>query len=248
MRREEDIAFYLGQEHPCSYLEERVARSIFLDPERDPDRRLYSVLVDHGFRRSGRYVYRPNCGGCNACIPLRLPVARFQPSRRDRRTWKANRDLTVTAHEPAFSDERFDLYRRYQEARHRDGGMDDPRPEEFLRFLDAPWSPTRFHEFRLGGRLLAVAVTDHLEQGLSAVYTFFDPDEANRGLGNLAVLWQIEEARRTGLPFLYLGYWIAESAKMAYKSRFRPAETFLDDAWHPLDTPPDSAANAPSIG
>ena len=235
MHQESEIQFYLGEEHDCSYLTGRRARSVYFDPNAVPDRRLYSVLVDHGFRRSGEYVYRPNCGACDACVPLRLPVANFQPSRRDRRTRRRNADLTVTSREPYFSDELFDLYRRYQHARHRDGGMDNPRPEEFLRFLDAPWSPTLFHEFRLEGRLLGVAVTDRLDQGLSAVYTFFEAEEAARGLGNLAVLWEIEEARRLRLPFLYLGYWIAESEKMAYKARFRPVEGFREGAWRVLN-------------
>lgn len=235
MTRNSEIQFYLGEQHDCSYLGDRQARSVYFDPNEVPDQRLYSVLVDHGFRRSGEYIYRPNCPDCDACVPLRLPVARFKPSRRDRRTWKRNRDLTITPHQPYFSAELFDLYSRYQNARHRDGGMDNPKAEEFLRFLDAPWSPTLFYEFRLAGRLLGVAVADQLDQGLSAVYTFFEPHEEARGLGNLAVLWEIEEARRRGLPFLYLGYWIAESNKMAYKSRFSPSEAFWRGAWRPLD-------------
>ena len=235
MKSDSEIQFYLGESHDCSYLPGREARSVFLDPNETPDQRLYSVLVDHGFRRSGEYVYRPNCAACDACVPLRLPVTRFTPSRRDRRTWKRNRDLTVTPREPYFSDELFDLYHRYQDARHRDGGMDNPKPEEFLRFLDAPWSPTLFLEFRLEGRLLGVAVADRLDQGLSAVYTFFEPEESSRGLGNLAVLWEIEETKRLGLPFLYLGYWIAESPKMAYKARFRPLDAFWEGVWQPIE-------------
>ena len=230
----DEIPLYLGEEHDCSYLAGLRARSIFFDPVIEPPPALYAALVDQGFRRSGPYLYRPNCPRCDACVPLRLPVDRFAPSRSDRRNLRLNADLTVGEHDPAFSEEYFDLYRRYQAGRHPGGGMDEPAEEEFLDFLDAPWSPTRFYEFRLDGRLLAVAVSDRLERGLSAVYTFYEPELPQRGLGRHAVLRQVAEARRLGLPYLYLGYWIEASPKMAYKARYQGVEGYWRGEWRPL--------------
>jgi arginine-tRNA-protein transferase len=133
-----------------------------------------------------------------------------------------------------FDQEHFDLYRRYTRLRHPGGGMDTDEPAQYRGFLISPWADTRFVEFRKEGRLLAVAVTDVMNQGLSAVYTFFDPDEPRRSLGVYAVLWQIDYARREGLPWVYLGYWIAETAKMSYKTRYRPLEAYLGGEWRRL--------------
>lgn len=226
------LAFYATPEHPCSYLAQRTARTLFADPAVRLDNRIYSRLTLYGFRRSGRHIYRPSCDACQACVPVRIPVQAFRPDRSQRRTWARNSDIVVTAREPGFRQDHFELYQRYVAARHPGGGMDNADPIQYLEFLTSGWSDTRFYEFRIQGRLAAVAVTDRLEHGLSAVYTFFDPSLAQRSLGTYAVLWQIEACKRQALECLYLGYWIQESPKMAYKARFWPLEQFHEGAWH----------------
>jgi arginine-tRNA-protein transferase len=230
----QELAFYTTPPHECSYLPERRAVTIFVDPYAPMDHATYSALADLGFRRSGAYVYRPRCPGCSACVPVRVPVDQFQPDRSQRRTLERNRDLKVTIRPPLFDPDHFELYRRYTRTRHPGGGMDSDEPAQYRGFLISAWAETRFVEFREGERLLAVAVTDVMDQGLSAVYTFFDPDEPRRGLGVNAVLWQIEYARRLGLPWVYLGYWISETPKMSYKTRYHPLEAWSAGEWHPL--------------
>jgi arginine-tRNA-protein transferase len=198
--------------------------------------RLYSALSRHGFRRSGTHVYRPHCPGCQACVPVRVPVGTFAPRRVQRRVWRANRDLRVVPTPAAFSPVQFALYSRYVSARHPRGGMDRVTPEQYLEFLASEWSDTTFSEFRLAGDLVAVAVADRLDDGLSAVYTFYAPELARRSLGTYAVLWEIEEARRLGLAYLYLGFWVRESPRMRYKASFQPLEYFHAGAWR--DAPP----------
>lgn len=231
------LGFYLTPRHDCSYLPARMARTVFADPQVRPDMQTQTTLAAHGFRRSGRYLYRPSCPDCQACIPARIPVCDFTPSRTQRRTWKRNADLTIGAVSTAFRVEHFALYNRYQHARHPDGGMAASGADQYLEFLASPWSDTRFYEFRRAGELLAVAVVDRLADALSAIYTFFEPAETRRGLGTFAILWQIEEARRLGLGWVYLGYWIRESAKMRYKAHFRPLEVFRQGKWHRLEHP-----------
>ncbi len=230
------VKFYATHPHPCSYLAQRNAVSVFVDPRIKLDTLLYGQLVEHGFRRSGDSAYRPQCPGCGACIPVRVRVNDFRPNRSQRRNLSRNRDLTVRPIEPRFSEEMFELYHRYLAFRHPGGGMDEPKKNDFLNFLTCEGIDTVFYEFRLENNLLAVAVADQLRTALSAVYTFFDPDASTRrGLGNFAVLWQIEEAKRHRLPWLYLGYWIAESPKMAYKKQYQPLETFRNGRWGPWD-------------
>lgn len=229
------LALYSGTPHPCSYLPGRTATTLFPDPRVAVDTHLYSQLIDHGFRRSGKHIYRPHCQSCNACIPVRVPVAAFQPNRAQKRTWRRNEDLQASRVAATRNEEHFTLYRRYLATRHPGGGMDDPDPENYLSFFTHPRIDTAFYEFRLHGQLLAVAVVDHLEQGLSAVYTFFDPDHTARSLGVYAVLWQIDEARRLGLQWVYLGYWIKESPKMRYKSQYHPLEVYRDGYWSTID-------------
>ena len=192
--------------------------------------------MDSGFRRSGEYVYRPRCGTCQACIPVRIPVNTFAPSRSQRRTWQRNQDLRISAQPAGFHEEHFALYRRYIADRHPGGGMDVEDPARYREFLLSSWSDTWCYEFRLDTRLLAVAVVDRLLRGLSAVYTFYDPAYADRGLGTFALLREISEAQRLELSWLYLGYWIEECPKMAYKNRFRPLEVFRDGSWQSLNT------------
>jgi arginine-tRNA-protein transferase len=226
------VLLFATPTHDCSYLPGNNATTLFVDPEFPKDPGIYTLLSRNGFRRSGEHVYRPNCDDCTACVPVRVPVERFAPRRSQRRTMRDNRDVHVAAHPAEFSEEHFLLYSRYLGARHANGGMDNPTRKQYREFLLSSWASTTLYEFRLGGHLVAVAATDHLSDGLSAVYTFFDPGFSNRGIGTYSILWQIQEARRLGLAWLYLGYWIANSPKMLYKQDFQPQERFTDGRWH----------------
>jgi arginyl-tRNA--protein-N-Asp/Glu arginylyltransferase len=226
------VLLFATPAHDCSYLPGKDATTLFVDPEFPKDAGIYSALSRSGFRRSGEHVYRPNCELCAACVPVRLPVEKFSPRRSQRRARRDNRDVRVVARESEFSEEHFLLYSRYLGARHANGGMDNPTRKQYREFLLSSWASTVLYEFRLGGHLIAVAVADHLTDGLSAVYTFFDPHFSSRGIGTYSILWQIEETRRLGLQWLYLGYWIAESPKMLYKREFQPQERFIDGRWH----------------
>lgn len=224
------ILFFRSLPQDCGYLPRREAVNAVMDPEIEPDPVLYSRLVGLGFRRSGARIYRPSCPGCNACKALRVPASAFQADRSQRRAWRQHRHWTVEEKPPEFREEHYLLYRRYLETRHPEGGMDDPDPEDYLSFLVCEGIDTRFVEFRENGRCVAVAVTDVLVDGLSAVYTFYDPDIGGCP-GVYAILWQIEMARRLKLDWLYLGYWIEECRKMNYKVRYRPYELFIDGVW-----------------
>lgn len=225
------VTLYAGAPHVCSYLPGEVAVTQFVDPSLPMSTALYSELVDVGFRRSGEHVYRPRCRQCDSCIPARIPVGRFAPTRQQRRVWRRNQDLAVQLTATRTSDEHFSLYRRYMAARHPGGGMDVSDPEQYRAFLFSPWSDTRCLEFRAGDRLLAVAIIDRLRQGWSAVYTYYEPDDAQRSLGTFAVLWQIEQCRGLALPWVYLGYWIPQCVKMRYKVQFQPLEVFREGRW-----------------
>lgn len=222
--------------HACSYLPGRTATTLFIDPQQRVGVGLFSELTQHGFRRSGDFVYRPHCQDCAACVPVRIGVNRFEPNRSQRRTWRLNRDVSVQRMAPIYKHEHFALYLSYQRARHPGGGMDEPDPEKYMRFLSTRHVQSYFYEMRLGRRLIAVAVADVLPDGLSAVYTFYEPDEGRRGLGVYAIMVEIEEARSQGLPWLYLGYWIEQSPKMNYKRNFKPLEAYANGQWTPLTT------------
>jgi arginyl-tRNA--protein-N-Asp/Glu arginylyltransferase len=223
--------------HPCSYLPGRTATMLFFDPRYQLDSDQYAGLVRLGFRRSGDLIYRPQCQACNACIPVRVPVEHFRRDRGQRRVWKRNQDLSVIPRPQVYEQEHFDLYQRYQATRHSGGELNDPDPQKYVTFLCAGGINTVFYEFRHERKLLAVAVTDTLPDGLSAVYTFFDPDEKRRALGVYSVLWQIEEAKARSFPWVYLGYWIQECQKMSYKANYRPLELFLNGRWVLQDDP-----------
>ena len=224
------VQLYLSTEHACGYLPDRMARNAYVDPSLQMSRERYAWLMAQGFRRSGDYVYRPHCAECQLCMPARVPVATFTPNRAQRRCMSNNADLSVTI-VLSLNDEHHELYQRYLQARHPGEGMDGDNREAFQSFLQCNWGDTRFWEFRLDGRLLAVAVVDALPAALSAVYTFFDPSETTRSLGTYAVLRQIEGARERGLPHVYLGYWVAGSRKMDYKKNFQPLELFSESSW-----------------
>lgn len=221
---------YLSTENACGYLANRQARNAYVDPELQMNRERYAWLITQGFRRSGDYVYRPHCANCQLCVPTRIPVALFKASRSQQRCMIRNADLEVQIVR-ALTDEHHVLYQRYLRARHPSEGMDSDNPESFQNFLQCTWGDAQFWEFRLQGRLLAVAVVDGLPAALSAVYTFFDPDETARSLGTYAVLSQIAGAQKLGLTHVYLGYWVAQSQKMDYKKNFRPLELMSENGW-----------------
>ncbi len=230
-----ELQFYATPEHPCSYLANRQAKTLFVDPKAELDRGGYSVLSDLGFRRSGPHVYRPHCNGCTACISARLPVDQFQLSRSQKRVLRHNHDLSLRITAPTMSDELYDLYQRYISARHADGDMYPPSVEQFESFLVRSEQETYFYQFRSESELLAVAVVDQLDQGLSAIYTFFDPQVRHRSLGRYAILKQIQAAQQQQLEFLYLGYWIKGCQKMDYKIEYRPIQLLLDGQWMQLN-------------
>jgi arginyl-tRNA--protein-N-Asp/Glu arginylyltransferase len=226
-----DLKVYTTYPHSCSYLEDQEATTLFVDPRQEIDQVMYSRLSVLGFRRSGNHIYRPHCTHCKACIPARIPVQEFQATRSQRRCLNRNKDLTVKRSEDIQDDDAYELYRRYIEARHSDGDMYPPERDQYLSFLNNAWECTRYYRFYKGEKLVAIAVVDELVDGLSAIYTFFDPDEDRRSLGQFAILWQIEQAQDNQFDYLYLGYWIKECQKMSYKSDYRPLELCINNRW-----------------
>lgn len=225
------IQFYLTAPYACSYLPGREARSQVAVPAHRIDSHTYGELVRAGFRRSGHHTYRPRCDACRACTPVRVPVADFTPSRAQRRCEARNAGLDAILVPLRYRAEYYDLYRRYQSARHPGGGMDRDSREQFAQFLLQSHVRSGLVEFRNRGSLVMAALVDRVPDGVSAVYTFFDPAREKDSLGTYAVLWQIGLARRLRLPYVYLGYWIADSGKMAYKTRFRPIEALGPAGW-----------------
>jgi len=231
------VPLYLSPEHQCSYLPRRRAVNAFVDPRIAMTPQRYEALLLNGFRRSGPYVYRPMCEHCSACRSARVPVAKFRMRRWQRRIWRRNADLAVVLRPPAFNPEHFALYQRYLLARHNDGEMDPHDRHAYMHFLTCAWMDTAFVEFRLHGRLAAVAAVDVLPASLSAVYTFFHPALHHRSLGTYAILWQIGEAERRGLTHVYLGYWVQDSPKMHYKINFAPIDILRDGRWQRVNAP-----------
>ncbi len=234
MRRSDPVRHFQTLPHACGYYAERTAQNLVLDPAAPQLDQLYGPALERGFRRAGGHLYYPHCPQCHACTPCRIDVENFRPDRAQKRCLKRNADLTVVECMPGYNRERHALYERYLRTRHPGGGMDDADASDFRRFLTAPWSPTLFLELRLGTRLLALAVTDVCPNGISAVYTFYDPAETARSLGTCAILQQIELARRRGMPWLYLGFWIDGHPTVDYKRRFKPLQIRGTDGWRDL--------------
>lgn len=226
-----NLRLFATHPHECSYLPGEQATTVFVDPAHEVDAQLYSSLSDRGFRRSGKHLYRPHCQNCRACLAARIPVESFVPDRKQRRCWKRNTDLEVSSGLDVNTDEHYALYVKYIEQRHADGDMYPPNRDQYNSFLSREWGVTEYLEFRHEGRLLAVAVVDRMQNGYSAIYTFFDPDEEQRSLGVYAVLWQIALTRKLGLDSVYLGYWIKQCRKMNYKTQYRPLELLIGSRW-----------------
>lgn len=226
------VPLLLTGEHSCSYLDGRRARSAFVHPSYPLTPSLYSRLIEQGFRRSGDEIYKPHCSQCSACLSARLEVARFRPNRSQKRCWIKNSNTQAIVKPPVFEQAHYDLYLRYQMARHGDSDMADASPDDYIGFLSSSWCNTKFVEFSINNELAGVAVVDWLDNALSAVYTFFDPKFSSHGLGVYAVLWQLEEARKQHMEFLYLGFWIKECKKMAYKNHYQPMQLLIDRQWH----------------
>ena len=225
------IKFFATKPHTCSYLPEEQATTVFVDPHYEMDGDTYSQLSEFGFRRSGEHVYRPRCEMCQACVPIRIPVDSFEPSRSQKRSLKRNSDLVMNVVDNIDTDEHYALYEKYINARHQDGDMYPARRDQYLDFLTSEWGITRFLEFRRNDQLIAVSVTDVLSNGVSAIYAFFDPDQPKRSLGVFNIVFLTQWAKAHGLPYVYLGYWIRHCQKMAYKVAYKPFQVLVNNHW-----------------
>jgi arginine-tRNA-protein transferase len=235
------LQFYLSGPLPCPYLPDRVERKLFtrLTGEAATDSEINATLTRAGFRRSHDIVYRPACPNCTACVPVRIPVRAFKPSRSLKRIAACNRDLELEIVEANATAEQYDLFMNYQASRHPDSDMARMSRGDFANMLQEGQADTYVYQLRKkGDGLVGGIITDHVNDGLSAVYSFFSSAEPRRSLGAQLILTLIEEAQRQNLSYVYLGYWIAASRKMAYKARFRPLQALGPQGWDWLDGDP----------
>ncbi|WP_088328777.1 arginyltransferase [Lacimicrobium sp. SS2-24] len=224
------MRFAVTQAFPCSYLSDRQEQVLLHLNDEPISNDTYTRLLQNGFRRSGDALYRPHCPACNACQSLRVLVSEFEPSRNQRRILSRNHDLTVTL-QTQSQDDYYPLFEAYIHERHSQGSMFPPSVEQYRHFINSYWADTRFMDIRLKDRLVAVAITDTIGDGLSALYTFFDSALQKRSLGTFAILQQIALAKELQKPHLYLGYQIDECNKMNYKARFQPNQRFIGNKW-----------------
>ena len=230
--------FYVTAPQPCPYLPGQVERKLFTALQGDDSQQLNDKLSSQGFRRSQNVLYRPSCAECSSCLSARIRVADFEPSRNQRKIIRKNRDLERSGTSPWATEEQYDLFRRYLDHRHADGGMADMDMFEFAAMIEETPVRSRVIEYTDDeGKLAATCLTDVLHDGVSMVYSFFEPDTPTRSFGTYLILDHIEIAREAGLPYVYLGYWVPGSPKMAYKARFRPLEIFLAGRWQELSDP-----------
>ncbi|WP_130802262.1 arginyltransferase [Acinetobacter ihumii] len=231
-----DLQYYITPPHDCSYLENKSARMVFLDPIHRIDVVTLSELSRVGFRRSGDFVYRPECHLCRQCLSCRVPAKDFQMNHMQKKAWKRNQDLQVRITPTQYATQlHYNLYERYISERHADGDMYPPSLDQFEKFLVHSCTDSFFLELWKEDQLISVSTCDKMDDGLSAVYTFFDPNESRRSLGVFAILKQLEYVQQLQLDYLYLGYWVPHSAKMNYKSQYIPLELLLDGQWRRLN-------------
>ena len=215
----------------CPYLDDEQSASILVDPDHEVSEHLFSLLSHAGFRRSGEMLYSPKCPKCHACVSIRIPTTLFTPSKSQKRIWRKNQDLTIKIETVSYQQDHFDMYLRYQQARHPESTMCDEDPQKYMAFIDSTFSKSRFICMYQGETLIGISVIDQFNEGLSAVYTFFDPDQSSRSLGTYAILYLIKMARMRNIPYVYLGYWIENSKKMGYKSKFSPQQGYINKEW-----------------
>ncbi len=229
-----DVGLLLSEAHTCSYIAGQQARMIFVDPHTNVDLALYSQLSRLGFRRSGNFLYAPNCEACESCVPSRVAAQRFKRNRSQQRCWIKNDDIVIEQTSNIDMAEHYLVYANYIRQRHADGDMYPPSMKQFHDYLGIPWVCTSYLEMRLADKLIGCAVIDGIDHGISATYTYFHPDFAHRSLGTLAILFQLDLIRQLGLDYLYLGYWIEACQKMSYKRNYRPLEVFQGNCWREL--------------
>jgi arginine-tRNA-protein transferase len=225
------LKLYKTEPHACSYIDGLEATTLFVDPNAEIDQRMHTYFSEQGYRRSGSILYKPDCTNCQACMSIRIRVNDYSFSRSEKRILKRNNDLNIFEIEDIRHDDIYQLYENYITQRHADGDMFPPNREQYENFFNNPFGNTRFVAFALKNTIKAVAIIDNFTNGLSAVYTFFDPNDEERSLGTLAVLWQIQEAKTLNLPYVYLGYWVKQCQKMNYKTRFQPSEIYINKRW-----------------
>lgn len=230
------IPLVLSQEHPCGYLETKIAQSLFVHPSYSITTSTYAHLLEQGFRRSGEEVYAPHCSHCSACIPARLPLKKFKPSKSQRRCMRKNIETQVNIKPAIFEQAHYDMYLRYQAIRHPEGSMINTSPENYFSFLSSSWCNTQFVEFSIHNELAGIAIIDQFDEAWSAVYTFFEPKFSDYSLGVYAILWQIQQANLQQKEYLYLGFWLKDCPKMSYKTCYQPIQLLIDKQWVEMKT------------